>query len=299
MSISYEEALATLQAMFGETWTQDGLDTVLRHFKGHMENTVECLLGHGDKPPQQLLVKLKNGTESASANTAMDEQLAQQLSQRGGSATAAPSSSTPTPAPTNNAGSSYMSNYRPRGTPTTLPDDFLRLQNQSGNASTGGIGGSNVGAQSTMDSDEALARMLQDQLFSDELRRNPDFAHLAGRPRVTNNNTRSNATRSSGQAARTFAAQPQQQPPSMANMMEKLSLMGTSAKFKLAQSLEQLKNNTNQLAAKVGGNAAAGGGVARSGQDNYSGNSLSPHNETKGLLDDDDGALEMGSRKDL
>jgi len=34
MSISYEEALSTLQAMFGAPWTQDSLDTVLRHFQG-------------------------------------------------------------------------------------------------------------------------------------------------------------------------------------------------------------------------------------------------------------------------
>jgi len=36
MSISYEEALSTLQAMFGEKWTQESLDTVLRHFKGYV-----------------------------------------------------------------------------------------------------------------------------------------------------------------------------------------------------------------------------------------------------------------------
>lgn len=34
MSISYEEALATLQSMFGETWSREDLDTVLRHKQG-------------------------------------------------------------------------------------------------------------------------------------------------------------------------------------------------------------------------------------------------------------------------
>ena len=34
MSISYEEALSTLQAMFGEPWTRESLDAVLRHFQG-------------------------------------------------------------------------------------------------------------------------------------------------------------------------------------------------------------------------------------------------------------------------
>ena len=36
MSISYEEALSTLQAMFGEPWTRESLDTVLRHFQGYV-----------------------------------------------------------------------------------------------------------------------------------------------------------------------------------------------------------------------------------------------------------------------
>lgn len=32
-----------------------------------------------------------------------------------------------------------------------------------------------------MMSDEQLARMLQDELFQEELRNNPEFSHLAGR----------------------------------------------------------------------------------------------------------------------
>lgn len=40
MSLSYEEALATLQSMFGDQgYTAQDLDAVLRHFGGHMENT--------------------------------------------------------------------------------------------------------------------------------------------------------------------------------------------------------------------------------------------------------------------
>lgn len=178
-----------------------------------MENTVEALLGHGDKAPQLLLDKLKNGQDGSSTNnnTSMDEQLARQLSSRGGAAAAAPStgaapsSSSSPPPPTSSAGSSYMANYTPRGTPTSLADDFLRVPTSS--------------AQSTMDSDEALARMLQDQLFSEELRRNPDFAHLAGRPRVSNV-----SHQSAGTARTSFAARNgQQQPLPLPNIMEKLS----------------------------------------------------------------------------
>ena len=68
--------------------------------------------------------------------------------------------------------------------------------------------------------------------------------------------------------------------------------MGNSAKFKLAQMAEQFKNNTNQLAAKVGGGHGAGGQGADSAH--------SPRNEMRGLLDRDDGdAYELASRKDL
>merc|ERR1711933_49898 len=63
-----------------------------------------------------------------------------------------------------------------RGTPTDLPDDFLRVNNQTGSNSD------NVGStpQEQILSDEALARMLQDEMFSQELARNPEFAHITG-----------------------------------------------------------------------------------------------------------------------
>ena len=181
-----------------------------------MENTVESLLAHGDKAPQLLLDKLKNGGDgNSTSNTAMDAQLAAQLSAAGGSATPAgapPSSSNST---TNNSRSvTYIEGYTPRGTPTNLPDDFLRV---NGGATTNAtsMGGT---SQSTLDSDEALARMLQDELFSEELRRNPDFAHLAGRPRVTTGNNLATGRSS-------FAARNQQRPPPqpLPNIMGKLS----------------------------------------------------------------------------
>ena len=59
MAISYEEALVTLQAMFTEPWTRQSLDAVLRHEKGHMENTCDVILQHGDQDPQILVDRLK------------------------------------------------------------------------------------------------------------------------------------------------------------------------------------------------------------------------------------------------
>jgi len=120
---------------------------------------VESILGHGDKDPAILLEILKSG--NAVANTAQDQDLARQLAiqdrqqqqqqQTGRAAAAAAVSSTKEPG---------------RGTPTDLAPDFLRIPGHNG----GGV---------VMDQDEALARMLQDELFSQELANNPEFAHLA------------------------------------------------------------------------------------------------------------------------
>ena len=44
MSITYEQALATLSSMFGPPWTPETLGGVLRHNKGHMERTVDAVL---------------------------------------------------------------------------------------------------------------------------------------------------------------------------------------------------------------------------------------------------------------
>jgi hypothetical protein len=78
MSITYEEALATLEAMFQAPWARETLDAVLRHEKGHMENTCERILNHGDKDPLILVNRLKAG--GPEPQVAMDEELARQLS---------------------------------------------------------------------------------------------------------------------------------------------------------------------------------------------------------------------------
>lgn len=156
MAITYEEALATLEAMFGDPWTRETLDAVLRHEKGHMENTCERILSHGGRDPQALVTALQN-------QTSLDEALALQL-QQGPSALSASTSK------------------KTYGTPTDLPQEFLRIPGYKyprlasatgGSAMSGGGGGGAI-----MD-DETLARMLQDELFAEELARNPDFAHLA------------------------------------------------------------------------------------------------------------------------
>jgi hypothetical protein len=158
MAITYEEALATLEAMFGAPWTRESLDAVLRHEKGHMENTCDRILSHGEKDPHTLVTALQH-------QSSLDEALAQQLQQGGSTPAAAPRAGITAP--------------KRRGTPTDLPDEFLRIPGYKYPRLTSATAGA-MGAN--MD-DETLARMLQDELFSEELARNPDFAHLAGRGR--------------------------------------------------------------------------------------------------------------------
>lgn len=176
MSITYEEALSTLTAMFQEPWNADLLDSVLRHFEGHMENTVDAVLMHGDADPNILVERLESSKSGATMED-MDAELARQLA-------ADATDSTDHTVHTSNLSHStpsresrppeFMSNTAPissnvgsldkkrRGIATTLPLDFLRIPGQQ-----------------HISSDEALARMLQDKLFQDEIRNNPEFAHLA------------------------------------------------------------------------------------------------------------------------
>lgn len=263
MSITYEEALATLQSMFGEPWTRESLDSVLRHFKGHMENTVDSILSHGDGSPQSLINKLKAKTSGTSLNS--DAELARQLASE------------------DNKGSIAPTREKGRGTPTDLPPDFLRVPGYKG---TGGGGG--------VDRDEQLARMLQDELFSQELANNPEFAHLAqggragggsravgGRPIAAGT---SSQRRVGELPSRTVGGIPPRRPgePEGPNMMDKLTEMGETAKKRLQLFASQW-NTTNK---PFGSPDPAGGGAGGS----------SGATERRGLLDggDDEGTeMEM------
>jgi hypothetical protein len=151
MSLSYEEALSTLQSMFGETWSKESLDAILRHFEGHMENTIEAILNHGRKEPEALIAKLKNFTN-------LDEDLARQLEAQEHQQTSTTNSS--------------ATMKKGLGTPTRLPPEFLRIPGYS--------------LPSTVAADEQLARMLQDEIFQRELANSREFGHLARNPSRTN-----------------------------------------------------------------------------------------------------------------
>jgi hypothetical protein len=175
-----------------------------------MENTCERILGHGDKDPQILVDRLKTG--GPEPQVAMDAELARQLmaqeatrargARRSGGAPSGAGAVAPIPVA-----------QKGRGTQTTLPEDFLRVPGYKIPAS--------AGASAAMD-DETLARMLQDELFSEELARNPAFAHLA-RGGSGARGRRSNARIPPGQRRPGGSGAPPNNPFEGVNVMEKLS----------------------------------------------------------------------------
>jgi hypothetical protein len=276
MSISYEEALSTLQSMFGEPWTRDTLDGVLRHHQGHMENTVDQILRYGDRDPQALVDALAAGIDPEASAVTQDEALARQLAQEGRSTTSSRSK------PSTSGGSSGAK--KGRGTPTALPSDFLRIP--SAQASTAPTAASTT-PTTQMDSDEALARMLQDELFTEELAQNPDFAHLArGRPNTSGGQpSRSNPRPASARQSESTrrAAAGGDQP----DIMGKITQLGDNAKRRL-QTLAAQFNNAKD---KRTNNNAQGGGQSDTAN--------VAAGERRGLLDNDHDDMELAARKDL
>lgn len=244
--ITYEEALSTLNSMFGEPWTQTHLESVLRHFEGHMENTVETILTHGDGEPDALISRLLNkgsGVADLSTDEALARQLAEEeskreegqrkqfLRQKHGNkrspqvSTFGGSNFTPRRPKSQQQQSSTSTPSVPTkkgiGTPTELPRDFLRVPGQKYDDQSG---------------DEALARMLQDELFTAELANNPEFAHLA-RGRMPAHLMRGSNAHFPPNAA-----------SSGPGVVEQLSNLGNEAKLKLAQLAAQWNARNNNSA---------------------------------------------------
>ncbi len=254
MSITYEQALGTLTSMFSSPWTEDSLDAVLRHFEGHMENTVDAVLTHGDSDPQLLIQRLQSGTNQEE----LDEQLARELA----SGTQQQYTRNVNHVPSSNSISQQQAQpssnkwKKGRGIVTTLPDDFLRIPGNAGDIS----------------GDEALARMLQDKLFADELRNNPEFAHLA--------QGRGQANRGYPGFGRAAGGNNNQQHEGP-NIMEALGSMGENAKKRLQELAIKVKRNINNIEnGRTTGPFSSNGGSA----------------ERRGLLDigeDDDDEQEI------
>jgi len=285
MSITYEEALSTLSAMFSAPWTTESLDWILRHFEGHMENTVDAILTHGDSNPQDLIARLEKGQDV----TAMDEQLARSLATQEETSSQSISEHSRTEGELSAVGNAGISNARReshhssnsnsasstaqgkgRGMPTVLPVDFLRIPGSNMGASAAAASSASSTAQSTLESDEALARMLQDKLFAQELKNNPEFAHLArgvrGAPSADNVNW---GLRSNASGIHSTREGP--------GVMDALAGMGEGAKRRLTELAQKVRTNVekiNQQNGERNGMSGVFGGVRPS--------------EKRGLLDLDD-----------
>jgi len=175
------------------------------------------------------------------------------------------------PAPSSSSSPSRSRQQPPhhegRGTPTTLPSDFLRIPGRNYDIATSSSAVTNNNEQLPVNSngmtDEQLARMLQDELFQEELRNNPEFSHLAhggGR----------------GQQPRARQQQQQQQGP---DFFDKLSELGDVAKNRFQAFAAGW--NTQNSSGGGGGLFGVGGG------NNNSTATPSPRgNERRGLLSD-------------
>lgn len=185
---------------------------------------------------------------------------------------AARSTPTPPPPPPQKKG---------RGTSTNLPEDFLRIPGRKyPNAATGASpsGGVPVAGGAGM-TDEQLARMLQDELFQEELRNNPEFSHLAGRrnPRADasrqQQTARSNAWGGGGAGGGN-------------EFFENLTKMGDTAKRRFQELAATWGDNGN----RGGGSGGSGGsGGMHMGFGRASGGG--PAAERRGLLDEDEEEL--------
>jgi hypothetical protein len=314
MAITYEEALSTLESMFGDPWTRETLDLVLRHHQGHMENTVDEILRYGnDKDPNALIQQLQSGVDTAQLAVERDEQLARQLQVAYEQQ------------PTRRGGGSSSSRPATTESSSPLPPDFLRVPGYPHPS----LSSASSHAGGAMMDDAALARMLQDELFSQELARNPDFAHLAGgrvpRGRASSATSGSNRAQTVeewfGQTKNRLMGTGSEGPPrggrtanayehnaggggGMPNILGKLSELGDTAKRRLQFMAAQFNAHQNQQAAA----GRSSKNISLAGSDDLALSSsaaaapafaVSP-TERRGLLDDvDDDDMELAARKAL
>jgi len=260
MSVSYEDALSTLTAMFGAPWTEDNLDDVLRYHNGNMENTCESVLSHGDEKPEILLNSLERSRLEKIERVAMDEKLAQKLSQQdeGADDSEIDQEYSHFPLPKRGTPTGFKPNFQ-RGTPTELEPDFLRIPNRNG----------------LLEGDTALAQMLQDELFAQELKNNPDLAHLASSNTQTWNDLPSNQQHHQSRPSSAFPGlkrgdsyteRGQSNNQNSGGLVEALSGLGDSAKSKLTLLAVRFKNKTNR-----NGNGTQGGIGGRNSLGEYTG----------------------------
>ncbi|TMW66483.1 hypothetical protein Poli38472_004248 [Pythium oligandrum] len=146
MALSYEEGMTTLRSIF-PTWDAQVLAELLEANDGHLENTIDMALTM--EPPTQ-------PTAATASPRAQPRR----------SPRSSPRAKTP------------ATQTAPRRARVTLPDDFLRLPSDDGDAF------STRPMTEQEKQDAMLARMLQDEIFREQLFEDEEFsAHFHQDPR--------------------------------------------------------------------------------------------------------------------
>ena len=232
MTLTYQEALGTLTSMFGEPWTEEALDAVLRHHGGHMENTVETVLSHGDGDPEELVERLAGASSVGPL--------------AGSSASAA----APAGDFAGNGEGTGGGQRAARGTPADLPRDFLRIPGYDGAVGVGGASSSATSA-ADLEADAQLAKMLQDEMFTRQLRDDPEYVMAGGYP---------GGRRRPGGGGQVGQGQGQG-----ADVVAKLTDMGEKAKSRLTILAKQFNDKVRDQRAVAGMGMAGGGGESAGG----------------------------------
>lgn len=212
----------------------------------------------------------------------------------------APSRSKPKKKPAAVAAPTPPAGTKGRGTPTVLPADFLRIPGRkypnasSSSPAAAAAAASNhngvtdpiasaagPGAMGQMMSDEQMARMLQDELFQEELRNNPEFSHLAGRRNPSQRQATGRSTYSGGGGG---AAGSRQQ--GGADFFDRMAELGDNAKSRFQAFAERWNDNNAQPNQPKRGLFGVGGGNAAPAAAAQT-NANRGGNERTGLLSND------------
>jgi hypothetical protein len=130
-------------------------------------------------------------------------------------------------------------------------------------------------------SDEQLARMLQDELFQEELRNNPEFSHLAGRrnPRSSGYGSGFQGTGRSTYSGAGGVRGDEEEGP---DLLDRLAELGDNAKRRF-QAFAASWNDPNAQSASRPGGGLFGSGFGGTGSQT----NVNRGNERRGLLSND------------
>jgi len=225
MTVSFADALATLQAMFGDV-DKEVISVILENNGGHMEKTVDDLLamtGQGD-----------NTTNPTSGNGFNN------------------------PNPPRNSGNRT-------GAGNDLPDDFLALPNGNGNGNGNRFSNDHAGMMGRPEeidqikSDAEFAKMLQDQMFMDQLQSHPEWRQQQQQqqyqPRQQQQQLQHQQQSRAGTTTTTTTTAAASTNDTMEQFKAKWNSLSETAKLKFSSLFASSNNNPSSNSAAAGNNA--------------------------------------------